>query len=286
MSYIVLAAGGVCVLVGFYLAFKKLQKTKFLQPSKKLKVKLIEKEHLTHDVRRLRFELPDNHVLGLPVGQYIFVSAMIDGKLVSRPYTPVTSDDDVGYFDCVVKVYFAPRPGVMTLHLDSLNIGDTVDIRGPIGRINYQSAGTFTVSSTTGSDTKKTNHIGMICGGSGITPMLQIIRDVLKNPSDGTKLSIIFANQTEEDILLRKELDHYAAANPDRLHVWYTVDKPPASGWKYSTGFIDEQMIRDNLPVDKKDPLILLCGPPPMIKFACLPNLEKCGVPAKRIITY
>ena len=38
------------------------------------------------------------------LGKHIYLSAYIDGNLVVRPYTPVSSDDDVGYFDLVIKV--------------------------------------------------------------------------------------------------------------------------------------------------------------------------------------
>lgn len=46
---------------------------------------------------------------------------------------------------------------------------------------------------------------------------------------------------------------------------------------RYSQGFVDEAMVREHLPPAGDDTLVLLCGPPPMIKFACIPNLEKVG---------
>ena len=46
-------------------------------------------------------------------------------------------------------------------------------------------------------------------------------------------------------------------------------------GWKYSSGFISAEMISEHLPPPGASTQILMCGPPPMIKFACLPNLEK-----------
>ena len=60
------------------------------------------------------------------------------------------------------------------------------------------------------------------------------------------------------------------------LQLWYTVDRPK-EGWKYSSGFVDADMIKEHLfePSDKN--LVLLCGPPPMINFACQPNLDKLG---------
>lgn len=54
--------------------------------------------------------------------------------------------------------------------------------------------------------------------------MLQLTRDVIKNPNDTTKLALLFANQTEDDILLRKELDDLAQQHPGRFKVWYTLD--------------------------------------------------------------
>lgn len=75
-------------------------------PEVKYWVPLIEREDISHDTRRFRFGLPsDQHILGLPVGQHIYLSAQVNGQLVIRPYTPVSSDDDKGYIDLVVKVY-------------------------------------------------------------------------------------------------------------------------------------------------------------------------------------
>jgi len=50
-----------------------------------------------------------------------------------------------------------------------------------------------------------------VAGGSGITPMLQVASEIVNNPEDKTQVSLIFANQTEDDIILRDELDQMAA---------------------------------------------------------------------------
>lgn len=82
---------------------KQLGPLKALQdPNEKYMLPLIEKEEISHDTRRYRFGLPsEEHVLGLPVGQHIHLSATIDGDLVIRSYTPVSSDDDKGFVDLV-----------------------------------------------------------------------------------------------------------------------------------------------------------------------------------------
>jgi len=268
---------------------KKLKGPRTLEdPDKKYALKLIEKIEVTHDTRIFRFGLPSpQHVLGLPVGQHLYLSAKVDDKLVVRPYTPTSSDDDQGYVEFMIKVYFKDQHpkflegGKMSQHLESLKIGDTIDFRGPNGLIVYEGKGKFLVRSDKKSQpiVRKVKNVGMIAGGTGITPMLQIIKDILKHEDDPTKISLLFANQTEDDILLKDELDRLAKTHPDKFHVWYTVDRPPAQGWKYSTGFVNDVMIKDHLPPPTDDTAILMCGPPAMISFACVPNLTKLAYP-------
>jgi cytochrome-b5 reductase len=75
-------------------------------PDIKYPFSLVQKENISHDTRRFRFQLPSSkHVLGLPIGQHIYLTAHVNGELVKRPYTPTTSDDNQGYFDLVIKVY-------------------------------------------------------------------------------------------------------------------------------------------------------------------------------------
>ncbi|KAG5897206.1 hypothetical protein JTB14_022557 [Gonioctena quinquepunctata] len=254
-------------------------------PQVKYKLPLVEKTIISHDTRNFRFALPEKDmVLGLPIGQHIHLSAMIDNDLVIRSYTPVSSDDDYGYIDLVIKVYFKnvhpkfPDGGKMTQHLESLKLGDTIDVRGPSGRIQYHGHGKFSVKKLrkdppTAIPAKKVN---LIAGGVGITPILQLVRHITKDPTDKTECVLLFANQSEDDILVRKELEEVAEQFPDRFKLWYTLDRP-AEGWKYSSGFINEQMLTEHLFPPSNDTLILMCGPPPMINFACLPNLEKIG---------
>ncbi|XP_078423828.1 NADH-cytochrome b5 reductase 3 [Cetorhinus maximus] len=254
-------------------------------PNIKYPLRLIDKEVVSHDTRRFRFALPSpEHVLGLPIGQHIYLSAKINGELVVRPYTPVSSDDDKGFVELVVKVYFKdvhpkfPAGGKMSQYLDSLRLQDVIDFRGPSGLLIYKGKGQFAIRPDKKSEAKiKTvKQLGMIAGGTGITPMLQLIRAIVKNPDDHTICYLLFANQTEKDILLQSELEEIEAEHPHRVIIWYTLDRAP-EGWKYSEGFVNEQMIKEHLPAPADDVLILLCGPPPMIQFACNPSLDSLG---------
>lgn len=71
----------------------------------KYSLPLIQKDIISHDTRKFRFGLPTpNHVLGLPIGQHVHLTAKIGEEVVIRSYTPVSSDDDRGYVDLVIKV--------------------------------------------------------------------------------------------------------------------------------------------------------------------------------------
>ncbi|XP_062856880.1 NADH-cytochrome b5 reductase 2 isoform X2 [Trichomycterus rosablanca] len=249
---------------------------------------------ISHDTKRFRFGLPSSqHVLGLPIGQHVYLSAKVNGNLVIRAYTPVSSDEDKGFVDLVVKVYHKnthpnyPDGGKMSQYLNDMKIGDTIDLRGPNGLLVYNGKGQFAIRPDKKSDAKVRTfkHVGMIAGGTGITPMLQLIRSITANPADNTKCSLIFANQTEKDILLKKELEEVVKNHPDKLHLWYTLDRPP-QGWKYSKGFVDATMLKEHLPAPASDVLIVMCGPPPMIQYACLPNLNKLGFQQENIFSY
>lgn len=263
-------------------------------PDVKYSVKLIEREEISHDTRRFRFALPTaEHTLGLPTGQHIYLIATVNGQIVLRPYTPVTSDRHHGYFDLVVKVYFRnvhpkfPEGGKMSQHLEGMSIGDTIQVRGPSGLIRYEGRGKFHIQPDKKSPPQiyLASEVGMIAGGTGITPMLQIIRQVFSDPADKTRCSLIFANQTEDDILLRPELEEVLQQNPDRFRLFFTVDRPK-DGWTQGVGFVSADMIEQNLPPPSSSSIILMCGPPPMINFACKPNLEKLMYSPKRCFTY
>jgi cytochrome-b5 reductase len=58
------------------------------------------------------------------------------------------------------------------------------------------------------------------------------------------------------------------------------------AGWTYSVGFISADMIKEHLFPPSPETLVLMCGPPPMINFACVPNLDKLGYDSKLRFAY
>ncbi|CAO2636977.1 NADH-cytochrome b5 reductase 1 [Lemmus lemmus] len=175
----------------------------------------------------------------------------------------------------------------MSQYLDSLKIGDVVEFRGPSGLLSYAGKGNFHIQPNKKSppELRVAKKLGMIAGGTGITPMLQLIRAILKVAEDPTQCFLLFANQTEKDIILREELEELQAQYPNRFKLWLTLDHPP-EGWPYSKGFVTADMIQEHLPAPADDVLLLLCGPPPMVQLACHPNLDKLGYSQKMRFTY
>ncbi|XP_052509671.1 NADH-cytochrome b5 reductase 1 [Budorcas taxicolor] len=290
---------GLLTLVGVALGAYLVRRSRrppvtLLDPNEKYRLRLLDKTTVNHNTKRFRFALPTaHHVLGLPVGKHVYLSARIDGSLAIRPYTPVTSDEGQGHVDLVIKVYLKgvhpkfPEGGKMSQYLDSLKIGDVVEFRGPSGLLTYAGKGKFNIQPNKKAppEARVARNLGMIAGGTGITPMLQLIRAILKDPEDPTQCSLLFANQTEKDIILREDLEELQARHPNRFKLWFTLDHPP-EGWAYSKGFVSADMIRERLPAPGEDTLLLLCGPPPMVQQACHPSLDKLGYSPKMRFTY
>ncbi|OAQ31672.1 NADH-cytochrome b5 reductase 1 [Linnemannia elongata AG-77] len=211
------------------------------------KFKLVEKVVVSPNTAMYKFALPnEDDVLNLPIGQHISIMANINGKEIMRSYTPTSSSDDLGHFVLCIKSY--PQGNISKMFSD-LSIGDTVNVRGPKGQFNYTP--------------NMCRAIGMIAGGTGITPMLQIIRAIVKNPEDKTLVNFIFANVNEEDILLKAELDLLSQKHP-QFKVHYVLNNAP-EGWTGGVGFVNADMIKEHMPAPASDIKVLLCGPPPMI---------------------
>ncbi|KFD56150.1 hypothetical protein M514_02928 [Trichuris suis] len=254
-----------------------------LDTSATYSVKLVEKKEVSHDTRMFRFALHSpNQVLGLPIGQHVYLSAKVNGQLVVRPYTPISQSDEEGSVTFVIKVYKSnvhpkfPQGGKMTQHLDSLKIGDEINIRGPSGLLVYEGQGCFAISERKNGPVsrKLVRSVGMIAGGSGITPMYQVMQAMLRDPFDSVDIHLLFANKSEDDILLRHELEAMAKNYPQRCKIWYTVDVQGSNDWPYSVGHINAEMLRAHMPSPAPDVLIMLCGPPGMVNYAAKPSLD------------
>eukprot|EP00252_Welwitschia_mirabilis_P015972 TRINITY_DN3540_c0_g1_i1.p1 TRINITY_DN3540_c0_g1~~TRINITY_DN3540_c0_g1_i1.p1 ORF type:complete len:283 (+),score=57.13 TRINITY_DN3540_c0_g1_i1:95-943(+) len=243
----------------FYLLSYKKSKA-CLDPEKWKEFKLVKRTQLSHNVARFRFALPTpTSILGLPIGQHISCKGHdAEGQEVIKPYTPITLDSDLGFFELVIKMY--PQ-GRMSHHFRNLKEGEYLAVKGPKGRFKYKPG--------------EVRAFGMLAGGSGITPMYQVARAILENPNDKTNVLLIYGNVTVEDILLKEELDSLVKNNPGRFKVYHVLNEPP-EGWTGGSGFITKEMVQTHCPSPADDIKVLRCGPPPMNK-AMAAHLDELG---------
>jgi cytochrome-b5 reductase len=170
----------------------------------------------THDTKTFRFALPENATLDMLPGDHLFVHATVNGKTVKRPYTPSSLPGTVGDFALTVKRYEA---GIVSRHIHDQKIGDTVLMSGP-------NAGGHWVDGMA-------KKVGFVAGGTGITPMIAIIRWILAKRLD-VALFLIFSNKTEADIIFRKEWARDVLEHTN-FHCYHVLEQPP-TGWTQESG--------------------------------------------------
>lgn len=118
-------------------------------------------------------------------------------------------------------------------------------------------------------------------GGSGITPGYQLISRIIRANDQGveegkTNLKVINAKKTEDDILLRDELDRFAEDHPDQFKIAHVLSHPSDS-WRGEKGHVSKEILQKYAFGPEKGNLALLCGPPAMIQKAVLPALREIG---------
>ena len=104
--------------------------------------------------------------------------------------------------------------------------------------------------------------VALIGGGSGITPLYQLLNHALNDPANRTRFTLLYANVSEADILLRDELAALQRAHPQTFKVVHTLDKPPAAGWSGASGYVSRELVQAHVPPsDKGDKIkVFICG--------------------------
>lgn len=225
---------------------------------------LLSKVSVAHDVRVFTFATPDrSKPLNLPTCACILATGeAVDsaGNAVVRPYTPVSTNATVGKFELMIKVY---PEGKLSKHLDMLQVGakmgfkhipPNVKIQYPFGKAK----------------------VGMIAGGTGITPIMQALHAALGTAGDTSTFSLLYGSRTTGDILARDALDEWQKAYASRLSVTHVLSaEPEGSAWPGVRGNINRELIEKHLPKPSDDCVIMVCGPPPMYHALCGPRDQK-----------
>lgn len=224
---------------------------------------LLAKTPVSHDTKVFTFGLSDaSKPLGLSTCACILTrgGADADGNPVVRPYTPVSTNALLGKFELMVKMY---PDGIVSQYMESLEIGKTMDFK----HIKFNVKMQFPFG-------KK--RLGMIVGGTGITPMIQALHALLGTAEDTTKIDMLYGSKTVSDVLAKETIDEWSEKHKDRFSVTHVLShEPQDSSWDGARGFINKEFIQANMPKPNDDCVIFICGPPPMYDALCGPRTEK-----------
>ncbi len=217
-----------------------------------LKVADIRKE--TADCVSVAFEIPESlkSEYQYTQGQYVTIKMMHAGEEIRRSYSlcssPVADQD----FRIAAKKV---KDGRMSVYLnDTLKVGDVLDVMSPMGNFyNLKSA--------------SNKNIVLFAGGSGITPMLSIIKTLLKN-EPSAKLTLFYGNQNEASIIFKEELNAIASSN-NNFQLFNILDDTNADVAELYKGLVTKEKVLalvENHVGLNLDNEFFICGPTPMMK--------------------
>lgn len=224
----------------------------------------------TRDAVSLVFAAPEKPLVYKP-GQFLTLIFQIDGKEVRRAYSLCSSPHvDLNPSVAVKRV---EKGQVSSLIVDTVKEGQRIRIMEPTGNF------------TTPFDPATKRHLIMFAGGSGITPMMAIIKSLLTQEPESI-CSLIYCNRDEHSIIFRNALDQLQVRFEGRLHVIHVLDQAPMN-WQGYSGLLNQSLLEqlfERIPdwgIDRT--LYLMCGPEGMMKNVG-DILAARGIPSDKVM--
>jgi ring-1,2-phenylacetyl-CoA epoxidase subunit PaaE len=218
-----------------------------------LKIRQIVQE--TPDTVSIFFEQPDPFLEYAP-GQFLSVIIEINGKEQRRSYSLCTSPFVDPYPAITVK---RVKDGLVSNYLnDQLRPGKSLTVLKPMGN--------FTIPF----HSQHQIHYQMVAGGSGITPLMAILKSILIN-EPLSRVSLVYCSRSEDQIIFQKDLELLQSKYATQLQVVYNLSQPTA-GWVGSRGRLDAEkignLLNTNFYPEAKENKFLICGPEGLMNSA------------------
>jgi ferredoxin-NADP reductase len=195
----------------------------------------------THDVKS--FRLPRSAELDYKAGQFMFVTIRIAGQDARKPFSISSSPTEKDHIEFTKKLTGHP----FSEGLDALKAGESLAIDAPYGSFTFQG---------------EPERIGLLSGGVGITPLRSICKFCTDRRLD-TKVTLLYGNRTEEEIVFRQDLEQMRRQNKN-LKLIFTLNEPDKD-WKGYRGNINAEMIKNEIP-EYASTVFYVCGPPAMVQ--------------------
>ena len=217
----------------------------------------------TPSTKTFRLVPKDNYLPPFLSGQYIALFLEIGGIRTSRPYSISSQPNQTGFYDITVR---RVENGLVSNYLlDEVKRGDTLVSSGPAGNFYFNPL---------------IHKKIMVCiaGGSGITPFMSMVREIIECGLDRT-VYLFYGNKTTDDVIFGSEFDRLDARF-DNIH-YIPVVEEPSGGYAGACGFISRDLMQEVLE-NIEDKSFFICGPQGLYDF-CLPQVADMGVPKRKI---
>ncbi len=197
-------------------------------------VKIRSIEQVTPDVKQFKVDKPKGYSFTPGHATEVSINKP-DWKDKKRPFTFTSLNED-DFLEFTIKIY--PDHDGVTEELDKLKPGDELIIGDSWGAIEYKGPGYI------------------IAGGAGITPYIAMLRDLHDKKKD-SGLYLIFSNKTDEDIILKDELDKLL----NKKTTYVVTDQEDT---KHKNAYINEEFLKNE--IDDVQKRFYVCGPPKMVE--------------------
>ena len=217
----------------------------------------------TGSTKTLRLVSEEHYLPPFLAGQYIALFLEIGNIRTSRPYSISSPPNQTGYYDITIK---RVEGGLVSNYLlDELEKGDVLESSGPAGHFYHNPL---------------FHDKTMVClaGGSGITPFMSMIREVVECGLDRT-IHLFYGNKKFDDVIFHEQLIT-VSERFENIH-YLPVIEAPSPGYDGIIGLITGQLIKKTL-VDLSGKTLYLCGPQGMYDF-CMAELEALGITNRRV---
>ena len=217
----------------------------------------------TPSTKTLRLVSRDHYLPPFQAGQYIALYLEMDGIRTSRPYSISSQPNQTGYYDITIR---RVENGLVSNYLlDEVKRGDVITCSGPAGNFYFNPL---------------IHQKTMVCvaGGSGITPFMSMIREIIDCGLDRT-VYLFYGNKTTDDIIFGAELTR-VSQRFENIHYLPVIEEASAD-YGGACGFITRDVIREALE-DIEEKSYFICGPMGLYEF-CLPELETLSIPRRKI---
>lgn len=208
----------------------------------------------SRDAISIVFEQPAQSPVQYKAGQFLTLIIPVNGKEVRRAYSLCSSP----YVDKDLAVTVKRVDGGLMSNwlADNLKVGLKVKVMEPMGQF------------TTEYSKDRKRHLVMFAGGSGITPMMSIIKSILAQEPNSI-VSLIYCNRDIDSIIFKETLDEMQTRDEGRLHVIHVLDNAPMN-WQGYSGLLNHEMLTklfERVPDwGIENTTYLMCGPEGMMK--------------------